>query len=89
MPVNSLRVAPVLEVVMVHKDDDRMGTPHKEVSPVFEASNDGQEFLVVDVVVSFHWVERLGVVSYWSFSFCPFMFLVQDCSSGECRGVNF
>ena len=59
------------------------------MSPVFESSDDGEEFLVVDIVVSFCGVEGLGVVSHWSFSSCPFMLLVEDCSGGEGRSVNF
>ncbi len=65
-----------MEVVMVCEDDNWVGATDKEVPPVFEASDDGQEFSVVDVVVSFCRVERLGVVSYRSFSSCPFVFLV-------------
>ena len=65
-----------MEVVVVRKDDNRVGASHKEVPPVLEASDDGQEFSVVDVVVSFGGVECLGVVSHWPFSPCSFMFLV-------------
>ena len=78
-----------MEVVVVREDDDWMGAPDEEVSPVFKASNDGQEFSVIDVVVSFGGVECLRVVSHWSFSPCPFMFLVQYRSGGECGGVDF
>ena len=74
---------------MVREDDYRVGTSDEEVSPVFEASNDGQEFSVVDVVVSFGGVKRLGVISHWSFLFRFFVFLVQDCSGGKCQGINF
>ncbi len=74
--VDSLRVSPVLEVVVVREDDDWVGASYEEVSPVFKASDDGQEFSVIDVIVSFGRVECLGVVSHWSFSFSPFMFLV-------------
>jgi len=59
------------------------------VSPVFEASDDGQEFSVVDVVVSFGGVECLGVVPYGSFSSRSFVFLIQYCSGGKCGGVDF
>ncbi len=39
--VNSLRVSPVLEIVVVREDDDWVGAPDEEVSPVFKASNNG------------------------------------------------
>ncbi len=74
---------------MVRKDEYWVGASYEEVSPVFEASDDGQELSVVDVVVSFGGVERLGVVSYRSFSLRSFVFLVQYCSGGERGGVNF
>ncbi len=74
---------------MVCKDDHRVGAPHEEVSPIFEASDDGQEFSVVDVVVSLGGIECLGVVSYWSFLLGPLVFLVQYCSGGESGGVDF
>ena len=75
-PIDSLRVSPVLEVVVVREDDDWVGAPDEEVSPIFKASDDGQEFSVIDVVVSFGGVECLGVVSYRSFSSRSFVFLV-------------
>jgi len=81
-------VPPVLEVVVVREDDDWVGAPDEEVPPVFEAPNDGQEFSVVDVVVSFGGVKCLGVVSHWSFLSCLFVILVQYCSGSECGGVD-
>jgi len=87
-PVNSLRVSPVLEVVVVREDDDRVGASNEEVPPVFEASDDGQEFSIVDIIVSFGGVKCLGVVSHRSFSPRSFMLLVQYCSGGECGGVD-
>ncbi len=74
--VDSLRVSPVLEVIVVCEDDNWVGASDEEVSPVFEASDDGQEFSVIDVVVSFSGIECLGMVSHRSFLSCPLMFLV-------------
>ena len=74
---------------MVREDDYWVGASYEEVSPIFEASNDGQEFSVVDVVVSFGWVECLGVVSHRPLSLRSFMFLVKYHSGGKCGGVNF
>ena len=74
---------------MVCEDDYWVGASYEEVSPIFEASDDGQEFSVVDVVVSFGRVECLGVVSYWSLPLCFFVFLVQYRSGGEGGGINF
>jgi len=69
-------MSPVLEVVVVREDDYGVRASDEEVSPVFEASDDGQEFSVVDVVVLFGGVECLGVVAYWPFALCSFVFLV-------------
>jgi len=69
-------VSPILEVIVVRKDDYRVGTSHEEVPPIFEASDDGQEFSVVNIVVSFGGIECLGVIPYWSFSLRSFVFLV-------------
>jgi len=41
VPVDLLWVPPVLEVVVVREDDDRVRASDKEVPPVFEALDDG------------------------------------------------
>ncbi len=69
-------MAPILEVVVVCENNDWVGASDEQVSPVFEASDDGQEFSVVDVVVSFSWIECLEVISYRSLPSCPFVFLI-------------
>ena len=74
---------------MVRKDEHWVGASYEEVPPVFEAADDGQEFLVVNIIVSFGGVERLGVVSHRSLSLRFFVFLVQYRSGGERRGVDF
>ncbi len=74
--VDSLGVAPVLQVVVVREDDYGVGTSYEQVSPVFKAVDDGEELLIIDVVVLFCRVESLRVVPHWSFSPHPFMFLV-------------
>ena len=61
---------------MVRKDDYRVRASYKEVPPIFEATDDGEEFLVVNVVVSFCRVEHLGVVSHQLFPSRSFMLLV-------------
>src|SRR6266404_1863759 len=88
-PVDPLWVSPVLEVIMVREDNHWVGASDEEVSPVFQASDDGHKFSVVDIVVSFGGVERLGVISHRSLPPRPFVFLVQYCSRGKCGGVNF
>ncbi len=48
---------------MVREDDDWVGAPDEEVSPVFKALNNGQEFSVINVIVSFSGVKCLGVTT--------------------------
>ncbi len=74
---------------MVCEDDYWVGASDEQVSPIFKAMDDGKELSVINIIVSFRWVECLGVVSHWSLSSCLFMFLVQDHSDSESRGVNF
>ncbi len=74
--VDSLGVLPVLQVIVVCEDDHQVGASNEQVSPIFQAMDDGKELSVVDVIVPFHGVECLGVVSHWPFSSCLFMFLV-------------
>ena len=73
---------------MVRKDDYRVRASYKEVPPIFEASDDGQKFSVVDVVVLFGRVECLGVVPYRPLSLRSFVFLVEYRSGGECGGID-
>ncbi len=73
---------------MVREDDYWVGASDEEVPPVFEASDDGQKFSVVDVVVLFGRVECLGVVPYRPLSLRSFVFLVEYRSGGECGGID-
>jgi len=69
-------VSVILEVVVIHEDQDQMGAPYEEVSPVFQTSDDGQKFSVIDIIISFSGIEGLGVVPYWALSSGLFMCLV-------------
>jgi hypothetical protein len=49
----------VLEVGMIGKDKDFVLGPKEEVAPVFQSSNNGEEFSVIDVVAMLRFVEGL------------------------------
>ena len=87
--VDSLQVSVILEVIVVCEDHNRVGASYEEVSPVFQASNDGQEFSFINIVVSFSRVEGLGMVSHQAFLSCFLMCLVQDCPRCKCGGIDF
>jgi hypothetical protein len=44
---------------MIGEYDDRVGVPFEIVPPCFQGMDDGEEFTIVDLVVSFSRVERL------------------------------
>ena len=47
---------------MVSENMDREGGSVEVVLPGFQGVDDSEEFLVIDVIVSFCWRERLGEV---------------------------
>jgi len=55
----------VLEVRVVQKYLCLVGTALEVITEVLESMNDSQEFFVVDFVVTFSWLEGLGVKSDW------------------------
>jgi len=74
--VDLLWVLVILEVVVVCEDHNWVGASYEEMLPVFQAFNNGQEFLVIDVIVSFGGVKGLGMVPYWAFPSCFLVCLV-------------
>jgi len=46
-----------LEILMVREDFDVMGGSFEVVTPFFESLNDGKEFLIIDIIVSFSFNE--------------------------------
>ena len=60
--IQGLGLSEVGEVFVVSKDLDWERGAVKVVSPGFERADDGKEFAVIDVIVSFCLRERLGEV---------------------------
>ena len=52
--INMLRVAVIFQVLVICIDCDRVGSSYQEVSPVGEATDEGQQLAIMDIVVVFH-----------------------------------
>ena len=63
--VQVLGLSEVCEVPMVIQDLYCVLGPFQNVSPLFQALDDRQEFLVVDLVVPLSTGQTLGCESYW------------------------
>ena len=62
MAVQGLGLSEVGEVFVVGKDLDREGRAVEVMSPGFKGADDGEEFAIIDIIVSFCLRERLGEV---------------------------
>jgi hypothetical protein len=58
-----LRGAEVPKVIMISKNDYRVVGARKEMSPCFEGMENCEQFSVVDLVISFGGIKRLGKVT--------------------------
>ena len=87
LTIEGLGGTEVGEVFVVGKDLYREWGSLEVVTPGFQGSNDGKEFPVVDVVVSFCWGEWLGKVG----ARVPIAIRVgleEDCAGGVLEGVG-
>ena len=71
---------------MVGEDLDREGRSREVLSPCFKGVEDGEEFSVIDVVVTFGRGERLGEVGAWMPSAIG-VGLEKYSSRGELGGI--
>jgi len=62
LAVQGLGLSEVDKVFMVNEDLNWEGGAMEVVLPRFEGANDGKEFSVIDVIVSFSLRERLGEI---------------------------
>ena len=62
--IDFLGAAVILEILVISKNvDDELGTK-EEVAPMFEGTDDGEEFLVPDRVILFSLGEGRGVITH-------------------------
>ena len=54
-----LRLAEVSEVFVIYEQSDGMSSSLQVMSPVFKSMDDGEQFLIIDVIVSFSGGESL------------------------------
>src|SRR6267154_311183 len=78
--------AKVKEVFMVSEDNDRVWVPFEVMAPSFQGSDNGKEFSIIDLIVSFCGVKGLGEVSTGMIR-SVFISLKKDCSRGGKRGI--
>jgi len=50
---------------MIGEYDNQVWVPFKVMAPFSECSDDGEQFPIEDLVVSFCWVQGLGQVTAW------------------------
>ena len=63
--IKHLKLAEIGEILVIHEDLDWKGRTIEVVLPRFQGTDDGEEFTVVDVIVSFGRRERLGEIGAW------------------------
>src|SRR6266403_2728983 len=55
----------VLQVLVVRPDFKLVMRAFQEIAPVLQGMDDCQHLLVVDLIVTFHSIETLGIVGNW------------------------
>ena len=58
-----LRGSKVQKVLMISKDNHRVGIPFEKVSPCFKSADDCEEFAIIDLVIPLCWVQGLREVT--------------------------
>ena len=84
--VELLCLCEILQILVIGENLDGVFRSFQVMAPCLERTNDGQEFLVLDVVIPFHVVERLREVRD-RVPLTVFAFLAEDSTGGEVRGV--
>ena len=57
-----LSCAPVLKVLVIGEDFKGLREAFEVVSPGFKGTDDGEEFLVIDLVILFGWGQGVGEI---------------------------
>jgi hypothetical protein len=78
-----MRLMVVLKVFMVCENGNRKGGASKEVPPIVKPADNSEEFVVVDIIVLFSVIERLGVIAN-RLGLPSFIFLSENSACGEC-----
>jgi hypothetical protein len=85
---DAVRLTVILKVFMVCENGNRKGGASKEVLPIVKPTDNSKEFAVVDIIVPFSIIERLGVIAD-CLRLPSFIFLSEDGACGKCRSVYF
>jgi hypothetical protein len=87
MTSNLLRLAEILEVLVVGANFNGLCSTKEEGSTTFESEQDSCEFLVVGIVVLFGGKETAGVEGNWKNSIVKL--LRDDGAKGISGGISF
>ena len=79
----------ILKVLVISDNINWSWRSFKAMLPNFKSFEDGQEFLVVYIVVQLHGVENPGVESNWMYLVVGWRYYGQDCCKSVIRGVSF
>ena len=74
---------------MIRDDVNRSWSSFEVVLPDFEGFENGQEFLVMYIVVQLHGVESLGVKGDWMYLIVCWRYCGQNCCWSIVGGVGF
>ena len=83
----SLGLAEVSKVFVIHEQGDGMGGSLQVMSPVFKSMDDGEQFPIIDVIVSFSRRESLRQVSA-GVKIAITVLLHENTPASEKRGVS-
>ena len=77
----------VLQVAMVGEDVEAVRRALQEMPPLVKPTDDGEQLLVMDLVVALSWREALGEVRDWVPTLVSLQ-LRKHCPSGKLRAVG-
>jgi hypothetical protein len=77
----------IKEVLMICEYDDRVRIPFKIMPPCFQGTDDGKEFMIVNLIISFGGVKGLRKIS--AGVICSVLIsLEQDCTGCNERCIG-
>ncbi|KIK32050.1 hypothetical protein CY34DRAFT_102321, partial [Suillus luteus UH-Slu-Lm8-n1] len=71
----------VKKVLVICKNNDRMGVSFKIVAPCFQSTDNSEKFPIIDLIVTFGGIKRLGKIPARVIG-SIFISLEKNCSSG-------
>ena len=85
--IQLLRLAEVLKIAVIRQDLDLVFGALQKVSPFLESSDDRKHLFIVDLVVPFGIIQRLGEEPHWMI-LAIFPQLRQNGTGRKVRGIS-